>query len=141
MYRQTQLLFSETNDQADWGNWWWATKNVDGMTFQSGADKAIHETFQKKGKLANTRDTHFRPINKDFPVFGFSIDHGSVYHSVSSLFALDLTQKQAIRFDAQNGNITLNSLWTSYFSNETDSVSWYIRVRLPLTDEAFVLLQ
>jgi hypothetical protein len=129
VYRQTQLLFSETNDQADWGHWFWATKKVDGVTFQSGADKAVHGAFQRNGKLANTKDTHFRPINKDFPVFGFSIDLGSITSPVSTLFALGLTQEQAILFDGQTGNVPLNSLWKSYFPSETDAVSEPYQVR------------
>jgi hypothetical protein len=102
---------------------------VDGMTFQSGADKAVHGAFQRNGKLANTKDTHFRPINKDFPVFGFSIDVGSITAPVSTLFTLGLTQEQAILFDGQTGNVPLNSLWKSYFPSETDAVSDYYQVR------------
>lgn len=123
VYRKTQLLFSETNDQADWGHWYWATKKVEGLTFQSGADTSVRAAFRGKGKLANTKDTHFRPIDKDFPVFGFSVDLGSVIDPVSTLFTLGLTQEQALQFDGQTGNVTLKSLWTSYFSSETDAVS------------------
>ncbi len=93
------------------------------MTFQSGADKAVRGAFQKNGKLANTKDKHFRPINKDFPVFGFSVDLGSVVGLESTLFTLGLTQELALQFDGQTGIVTLNSLWTSHFSEETDAVS------------------
>ncbi|KAE9368523.1 DUF1793-domain-containing protein [Stipitochalara longipes BDJ] len=120
-----ELLFSETNDQADWGNWYFGTKKVDGLTFQSGADKAIRGAFQSKGKLANTKDANFRPINKDFPVFGFSVDLGSVTDPVSTLFTLNLMQEQAIRFESQTGNTSLNSLWASYFSKETNALSFF----------------
>jgi Domain of unknown function (DUF5127) len=123
VYRQTQLLFSETNDQADWGYWYWATKTVPGLTFESGADVDVRGAFQKNGKLSNAKDTNFRPIDQDFPVFGFSVDLGSVTGSVSTLFTLGLTQEQAIQFDGQTGIVPLNSLWTSYFSSETDTVS------------------
>jgi len=117
VYRQTHLHFSETSDQADWGYWYWATQNVLGLTFQSGADKVVRDAFQSKGKLADTTDTNFWPINEDFPVFG------SIVSPMRTLFALNLMQEQAIRFEGQNGNITLNSLWTSYFPDETTAVS------------------
>jgi hypothetical protein len=96
---------------------------VDGLTFESGADTLVRAAFRDKGKLENTKDTRFRPIDKDFPVFGFSIDIGSVIDPVSTLFTLGLTQEQALRFEGQTGNVTLKSLWTSYFPSETDAVS------------------
>ncbi len=81
------------------------------------------------GKLTDTKDKYFRPINKNFPVFGFSVDLGSVIHPVNTLFTLGLTQEQALQFDGQTGNVALNSLWTSYFSEETDAVSLSIPAR------------
>jgi hypothetical protein len=92
-------------------------KKVHGLTFQSSAAEAVRGSFKSKGKLANTKDTKFRPINKNFPVFAFSVDLGSVAHPVSTLFTLDLMQEQAIRSKSQNGIIILNSLWASYFMN------------------------
>lgn len=123
VYRQTQLLFSETNNQADWGYWYWATKNVANLTFQSGQDSVVRGTFRSNGTLSNTKDTNYRGINNNYPVFGFSVDLGSVKRSVNTLFTLGLTQKEAIQFDGKNGIVPLNSLWTSYFSSETDAVS------------------
>ena len=123
VYRQTQLLFSETNDQADWGYWYWATSNTTNLTFQSGSDINVRGAFQKNGKLGNTKDTKYRSINKDYPVFGFSIDLGSVKSSVSTLYTLGLTQEEAIQYDGETGIVPLTSLWTSYFASETDAVS------------------
>lgn len=31
-YRQNQTLFSESNQQADWGSWYWATADTDGVS-------------------------------------------------------------------------------------------------------------
>jgi hypothetical protein len=31
-YRQDQRVFSESNDQADWGNWYWSTKDASGVS-------------------------------------------------------------------------------------------------------------
>lgn len=73
--------------------------------------------------LANTKDTNYRPINQEYPVFGFSVDLGSVTRSVNTLYTIGLTQQQAIQFDGATGIVPLASLWTSYFSSETDAVS------------------
>lgn len=91
--------------------------------------------------MANTKDTDYRPIDQDFPVFGFSVDLGSIIGSVDTLFTLGLTQEQAIQFDGQAGIVPLNSLWTSYFSSETDAVSDHSSSSLlSLMNEVFFLL-
>ena len=123
-FRQTQLLWSETDDQTDYGNWYWATDNVAGLTFQSGADTDVRSAFTTSGALANTNDTNFRAIGDDYPTFAFAVDLGSVEAtSVSTLFSLGLTQEQAIQFDGASGNVSVPSLWTSYFSTELDAAS------------------
>ncbi|VCU40324.1 Bgt-3378-2 [Blumeria graminis f. sp. tritici] len=123
VYRQTQLLFSETADQADWGNWYWSTKNRNGLTHQSGSDKIVRGAFINNGNLDNTEDTNFRPINRDFPVFGHSINLGAVTDSQSVLFTIGLAQDQAMQFASATGIVSLPSLWTSFFPSETSAVS------------------
>ncbi|KAK0104462.1 hypothetical protein ONS95_004751 [Cadophora gregata] len=124
VYRQTQLEFSESNDQADWGYWYWATKNSKKLTYQSGSDVDVRGAFESNGKLANSKDTNYRPINQDYPVFGFSIDLGAVTGSVNTLYTIGLAQEQAIQFDGATGVVPLASLWTSYFSSETEALSF-----------------
>lgn len=125
VYRQTQLLFSETADQADWGYWYWATKNVPGLTYQSGADKDVRTTFANSGRLGNIQDTKFRPINQDYPVFGFAVDLGSITGSTATLFTIGLVQENAIQFASATGIIGLPSLWTSSLASETAAVSFF----------------
>ncbi|CZR55322.1 probable glutaminase GtaA [Phialocephala subalpina] len=124
VWRQDQPEFSETNDQADWGYWYWATERTESLSFQSGADVDVRGAFMANGKLADSNDTNYRPINQNFPVFGFSIGLGSVTGSVSTLYTLGLTQENAIQFDGATGIVPLTSLWTSYFSSETDALSF-----------------
>jgi hypothetical protein len=122
--RQTQLEFSESSDQADWGNWYYSTKNRDNLAYQSGSDHDVRGQFQSTGKLANTKDTNYRPINQQYPVFGFSSDFGTIQQEThSTLYTIGLTQEQAIQFDGASGVVPLPSLWTSYFSNEEEAVS------------------
>lgn len=126
-YRQTQLLWSETDDQTDYGDWYWATDDVAGLTFQSGADTIVRSAFITSGVLANTNDTKFRAIGDDYPTFAFAVDLGSVEATaVSTLFTLGLTQEQAIQFDGASGDASVPSLWTSYFSTELDAVSQFV---------------
>jgi len=123
VWRQQQLPFSEINQQADWGNWYWATKYTPNLSFQSGSDTAVRGAFKANGWLPNTEDYYFRPINQQWPVFGFASNLGSVTGPVSTLYAIGLTQEQAIQFDGETGVVPLASLWTSYFASETDAVS------------------
>lgn len=115
------------------GHWYFTTKDDDYrlLNFQSGVAKEVRGAFQREGRLANAQDTHFRPINQDYPVFGFSVDLGSIYFASpkSTLFTLGLTQDEALEFGSETGNVTLKTLWTSYFSRETDAVSSSLQAR------------
>lgn len=118
-YRQTQLLFSETMDQTDYGNWYWATDNVANLTHQSGSDTDTRSAFTEHGILANTNDSNFRAINDSLPTFAFAIDLGSVNSTaVSTLFTLGLAQQQVIQFDGATGNGQLLKLNPSSFIPE-----------------------
>ena len=125
-YRQTQLAFSEVSDQTEYGSWYYLTANTSGLSHESGADIDVRARFINNGSLANTEDTNYRAINDSFPVFGFALDLGSVGNqSVSSLFAISLNQEYAIQFEGASGNVSLPSLWTSYFTNDADAISWF----------------
>ena len=125
-YRQTQLLFSEVAEQSEYGNWYWATDNVESLTHQSGSDVQVRSAFRNTGALANTNDNNFRAINDAYPTFGFAVGLGKVGSaSVSTLFTLGLAQEQSIQFDGANGNVSLPTLWTSYYATELDAVSLY----------------
>lgn len=77
VWRQQQLEFSELDQQANWGYWYYATDNTKGLTYQSGADADVRSQFIDNGKLANTEDTNYRGIDDRFPVFGFAKDLGT----------------------------------------------------------------
>lgn len=134
VYRQTQLLLSETSDQADWGNWYYVTDNVATLSHQSGADVDVRGHFINNGVLDDSADTNYRAINDRYPVFGFAKDLGNITSSVDTLFALSLNQEIAVQFEGANGNASLPSLWKSYFSNDLDAVwsavyDWIAKLR------------
>lgn len=127
LWRQQQLEFSEINQQADWGYWYYATKNVKGLTYQSGADVDVRSQFIDNGVLSNTQDPDFRPIDQDFPVFAFARDLGKVGSStVSTLFQLSLHQENCMQFEsALNYVQPVPCMWTNYFQNEKSAVAFY----------------
>lgn len=130
LHRRTQLLFSEVNSQAEWGNWYYATEMNDKVTRQSGRDVTVRGEFSQNGKLANSKDTDYRPISQDWPVFAFAIDLESVDSSpAGALFTIGVYQTDAIQYDGPSGIAPVPSLWTDYFSDETSAVSFPFGVR------------
>jgi len=125
-YKQTQELFSETRDQTEYGNWYWATDSTTNLTYQSGTDMDVRGAFTANGVLTDTNDTNFRAINDNYPTFGFAVDLGSVGAAeVSTLFTLGLTQESAIQFDGADGIVSVPSLWASYYSTELDALAFF----------------
>lgn len=126
VYRQTQLAFSEINQQAEWGHWYWATDASRGMTYQSGADVDVRGQFSKTGRLANSGDTNYRAISTKWPVFGFASNLGTVSSSpVGTLFSLGLAQEEAIQYEGADGYNPVPSLWKSYFATELAALSFF----------------
>lgn len=126
VYRQQQLNFSEIDQQAEWGYWYYATENTAALTHRSGADVDVRGQFITDGFLANTADTDYRAIDDDYPVFGFAVDLGSVSSSTSStLFQLTLHQDFCVQFESASGNETVPCLWTSYFDSDTAALEFF----------------
>jgi hypothetical protein len=129
VWRQTQITFDENekpdgNGMANWGKVLWATDQVPNLTSQSGADSVVRGAFMSNGVLQGTNDTNFRPINQNWPVFGFAIDLGKVEtKQTSTLFTIGLLQNPAVQFLGAQGVKSIPALWTSYFNNEAAAVS------------------
>ncbi|KAI1819556.1 glutaminase GtaA [Xylaria intraflava] len=126
-YRKSQTEISETNQLPNWGTFYWTTGNTKGLTYQSGADVDVRGTFTSKGALPNTKDTNFRAINSNWPVFGFAKDLGSVSTSpVNTLFTIGLTQDNAIQLLGKGSDLTTyQSLWKSYFNSDLAAVTFF----------------
>ena len=124
VYRQTQLLFSEVDQQAEWGYWYYLTENVKQLTHASGEDVFVRSTFESDGYLPDVVDTNFRAINDSYPVFAFAKNLGKVGRNpVSTLWGIALAQEEAVQFEGTT-NSTVQSLWTSYFPDELDAMSF-----------------
>ncbi|KAK4504245.1 hypothetical protein PRZ48_005161 [Zasmidium cellare] len=126
VWRQNQIEFAEDGDQAAWGYWYYATENVDGLTYQSGADTDVRRQFTDNGGLNNSEDTDYRAINDRFPVFAFAVDLGSVSSdSKESLFTINLLQNNSVQFATGQGVQQVPSFWRSSFSDELSAVTTF----------------
>ncbi|RKF53563.1 Glutaminase A [Erysiphe neolycopersici] len=124
VYRQTQLLFSEVAEQAEWGSWYWATRDTSSLTHQSGADEVVRNTFISNGKLDNSEDKNYRPIHQNYPVFGYALDLGPIVETKSTLFTINLAQELSMQYAIPSGKVHLPSLWTSYFPTDENALSF-----------------
>ncbi|KAL2831158.1 hypothetical protein BDW59DRAFT_7533 [Aspergillus cavernicola] len=126
IHRQTPLSFSEHRDQAEWGDWYWATDSGASFTYQAGADVDVRGAFAKNGTLSNTNDANYRAISDKWPVFGLSHDLGSIISSTSVLFSIGLTQTEAIQYTGRSDTLTpVLSLWTSYFNSALEALDFF----------------
>ncbi|RDW86226.1 glutaminase GtaA [Aspergillus mulundensis] len=126
VHRQTPLLFSENRDQAEWGDWYWATDSGPGLTYQAGPDVDVRGAFSSSGRLSNSNDANYRAISNNWPVFGFAHDLGSISSSTSALFSIGLTQSQAIQYAGSSSTLSpVPSLWTSYFNTALDALNFF----------------
>ncbi|KAI1443276.1 glutaminase A [Annulohypoxylon stygium] len=125
--RQDQEPISETNQQPNWGTWFWSTKDVEGLTWQSGEDTVVRGAFIDNGVLPNTKDSNYRAVTDNWPVFGFANDLGSVgTDAVSTLYSIGMTQDGAINLLGEGSNLTTYpALWNSYFSSDVDAMTWF----------------
>ncbi|KAF2720917.1 DUF1793-domain-containing protein, partial [Polychaeton citri CBS 116435] len=121
-----QQEFVEENQQAAWGTWYYATANVQGLTYQSGADVDVRSSFESNGKLANTEDPRYRAIDDHYPVFGFATDLGAVGDEfTSTLFTINLMQDHAVQFADVSGTNSIPSLWTSYLDHDLQALAFF----------------
>ncbi|EUC29373.1 hypothetical protein COCCADRAFT_106682 [Bipolaris zeicola 26-R-13] len=126
VWKQNQQTFSEVNDRAEWGNWYYGTQSVEGLTYMSGADVKVRETFNNSGKLDNSQDSNFRAINDQWPVFAYSLDFQKVgSEAKNQLFTIGVCQDDAIQFLGAGGLTTLPSLWKSYFADDLSALSFF----------------
>ncbi|PHH66882.1 hypothetical protein CDD81_5234 [Ophiocordyceps australis] len=125
-HRKQQVEFEELNEIASWGNWYWATREEDGMTYQTGSDTEVRGQFLSKGTLTGNIDKNYRAINDRWPVFGLSRDMGNVNGEWRSiLFTIGHTQENSILFQGrQSSPRKVPSYWRSYF-REGDLVSFF----------------
>ncbi|KAI0137937.1 glutaminase A [Hypoxylon sp. NC0597] len=125
--RQSQQPISETNQLPNWGTWFWSTKDVDNLSWQSGADTDVRGAFINNGVLPNTKDTNFRAVQDSWPVFGFANDLGSVGSaSVSTLYSIGMTQDGAINLLGEGSDLTTYpALWNSYFGSDVEAMTFF----------------
>ncbi|KAI0024147.1 glutaminase GtaA [Xylariomycetidae sp. FL0641] len=125
---QNQTEFTESNQQANWGDWYWATNDGEGLTYQSGSSAAVRGEFLSNGALSNMKDSNFRAVSDDWPVFGLAHDLGSVgTSSANVVYTIGIAQVNAIELlGSGSGLTTYKSLWTDYFGTGLEALTFFV---------------
>ncbi|TQS34475.1 hypothetical protein Golomagni_05139 [Golovinomyces magnicellulatus] len=132
VYQKNQVEFNAdyADDGAHWGNWYWSTTESNSMTYQSGPDRIVRENFKANGRLPNTQDSNFRNVSTDWPVFAFAHDLGKIRRDpVTTLFTIVHAQNRGVFFNGRSEPDGVPSLWTGFFSSETEMVNFFHKDR------------
>jgi hypothetical protein len=119
----TPSVLGEHGDQASWGTVVWATDNVVGLSWQTGADTAVRGNAATTGSLSNTNDTAFRAINNNWPVFGLNRSLGSVGPATSApiVFTIGHVRTPAVSYLGTS----FNAWWSNYWATWQDMLTWF----------------
>ncbi|KAL2803075.1 hypothetical protein BJX63DRAFT_88100 [Aspergillus granulosus] len=127
LQRETQVLFSEVRDRAEWGTVYF-TGPAD-VQYQSGAAPTVRRTFAARGSLKNVNDDTFRAIRDREPVFAFSKSfvpsHKSATVSDSVTFTVALIQEPVVQFAASRGLTLMRPFWSSWFDSVESLLSFH----------------
>ncbi|KAA1098240.1 hypothetical protein PGT21_031282 [Puccinia graminis f. sp. tritici] len=128
--RKDQLLFSENNEYAEWGQAIYATPKISGLTTASGVASALRKEFVSQGKLSGTQDTEFRAISDRTAGFGYSAPLTRGQPVVFSIGHVRDPYVQSIEKvpggDAQGTMVQKWGYWRSKFSQTTDAISFFL---------------
>ncbi|KAG5651964.1 hypothetical protein H0H81_006779 [Sphagnurus paluster] len=117
---QSPSLLSENIWLIGWildGSAYYSTPNAFSATFQTGGDVTVRAQFINTGRLPNTKDTNFRGISNNWPVFAFAHDLGSVTGAtVPVVVSVGHVRDPAIKYIVAGGGTQLRSLyfWSKY---------------------------
>ncbi|PLW10460.1 hypothetical protein PCANC_23157 [Puccinia coronata f. sp. avenae] len=129
--RKDQLLFSEQNEYAEWGQAVYATDKISGLTTASGVASELRKEFVSQGKLSGTQDKNYRAISDQTSGFGFSVPLGRGTEPV--VFAIGHVRDpyvQSIERVSSGDNsgtmVQKWGYWRSKFSQTTDAIDFFL---------------
>ncbi|KAJ7585371.1 hypothetical protein C8J56DRAFT_946578 [Mycena floridula] len=115
--RQTPVAMQENDNMVEDATVYYGTKGASGLSFQSGGFDIVHAQFVKEGRLLDTQDTAFRAISEDFPVFGLSVDLGTISATASPVvWAIGVVRDPVIQFATDFAGLQSRSsfFWTQF---------------------------
>ncbi|TDL28033.1 DUF1793-domain-containing protein [Rickenella mellea] len=114
---QSPIPFAEIADQALDATAYLSMSKQASSTWQIGRDVDVRGQFNTSGVLLQTQDSNFRAIADNFPVFGISVDLGTITKTFSSnVWLLGLLRDPVVQYSNGEGNNELRSpyFWSQY---------------------------
>jgi hypothetical protein len=131
--RQVEQLFTETNDQPEWGQLHF-TGPVDAR-HESGTSALLRQRFARTGTLQNEVDGNFRGVMDEEPVFAFSkafklansstAASSSGSNSDSILFTIAHIQDPVTQYASARGLTFMRPLWKSWFPQDDKLIQFH----------------
>jgi hypothetical protein len=131
--RETEALFTEIRDRAEWGTLYFTGPGD--VSHESGTSAILRQRFAKAGVLQNQIDEHFRQIMDEEPVFAFSktfklagnSSDTSKKHtsSDSALFTIGHIQDLVVQYASSRGLTLMRPLWKSWFLTDENVLKYH----------------
>ncbi|KAK4554841.1 hypothetical protein LTR86_007989 [Recurvomyces mirabilis] len=132
--RRVEQLFTEWNDQAEWGTLHFTAPAGEDVRYQAGISGVLRQKFAKSGRLGNTVDDKFRAIMDEEPVFAFSKHFNLTSNSSSAssaskedsiLLTLTHIQDPVTQFASARGLTYMRPLWESYLHTPEALITYH----------------
>ncbi|KAI9513395.1 hypothetical protein F5148DRAFT_1278777 [Russula earlei] len=118
---QTPTVFNEINNQADWGNLYYATALVNNVTYKIDQIAPVSRGyFVDNGRLDNQVEMAVHTISKTFPVFAMSYDLGTIQSTQTPVvWTVGYTTDPAINYsDLSGASSTRNLYYKTQYSDD-----------------------
>jgi hypothetical protein len=130
--RQVEQVFTETDDQAEWGQLHFT--GPAGARHECGTSSELRHRFARTGSLRNHMDDNFRAIGDQEPVFAFaktfnlsSSSATTATMSSSVLFTVTHIQDPITQYASARGLSFMRPLWKSWFPQDEKLVQFHYR--------------
>ncbi|KAL0061627.1 hypothetical protein AAF712_011544 [Marasmius tenuissimus] len=131
----------ESNEMPDDAVLYYATIPGDGVTWQTGGHP-LRGLFWAHGSLNNTKDTAFRNIRNNWPVFAFSHDLGPVTGTKSIVCAIGLTRDPVTGPVLGSSGLDLRPYWSTRYKSVDEGVCSkflsYVQLLIPFELQTFL---
>lgn len=119
--RRVEQVFTETNDQSEWGQLRFT--GPEDARHESGKSSELRQRFARTGTLQNQNDPRFRRIFEDEPIFAFAKSFNMTSsNSSSALFTFAHIQDPVTQFASARGLTHMRPLWESFYRGGRDNL-------------------
>jgi hypothetical protein len=128
--KQTEQLFVEVRDQAEWGQLHFTAPGD--VRHESGTSALLRQRFARTGTLQNEIDDEFRGIMEEEPVFAFAKEFklekeasSTAAKKDSALFTITHIQDPVTQYASARGLTYMRPLWKTWFLQEDKLIQFH----------------